>query len=76
MSTSEVVKIQRSEQQLPSLSLETSYKPHSVHQSKTEDKEKALAADINKQHLGKVGGETEQDLDEGSLLCKLYIYLL
>ena len=51
--------MQRSEQQLPSVSSESFYEPHSVHLSETKDEEKALAAFKNKQDVREVGGETK-----------------
>lgn len=58
MNTNEVVKIQRSEQQLPSVSSETFFESCSVHTSIINDEEKALASHKNKQYLGEIGGET------------------
>ena len=59
MNTNEDVKIQRLEQQLPSVSTEASYDSCSFHRSGTNDKEKALATHVNKQHVKEVGGETK-----------------
>ena len=70
-------KIQRSEQQLPSVLLEAFVEPHSVHKSKIAEEERALATHGNKKYLEEFGGETKSNLDKSSLfLCKLYIYLL
>ena len=51
-------KIQKSEQQLPSVSSETFHEPHSVHKSKITEEEKALATYENKKYLREFGGET------------------
>ena len=58
MDTDEVVKVQRSEQQLPSVLSET-FEPCSVHKSKTNDEKKALASYKNKQYVREVGGEAK-----------------
>ena len=72
-----VGKIQRSEQQLPSVSSDTFVEPHSVLKSKIAEEERALATHGNKENLGEFGGETKNNLDKSSLLlCELYMYLL
>ena len=48
-------KIQRSEQQLPSVSSEAF---HAAHKSKITEEEKALATYENKEYLREFGGET------------------
>ena len=53
-----VGKIQRSLQQLPSVSSEAFVEPHSVHKSKIAEEERALATHGNKKYLGEFGGET------------------
>ena len=53
-----VGKIQRSLQQLPSVSSEAFVEPHSVHKSKIAEEERALATHGNKKDLGEFGGET------------------
>ena len=62
MTANKVFKIQRSEQQLPSVSSQTVSESCSVHTSKINDEEKALATDRNKQYLGEIGGETNNIL--------------
>ena len=57
MNTNRVVKIQRSEQQVPSGSSQT-HSESSVHTSKINEEEKALTSERNKQYLGEIGGET------------------
>ena len=59
MNSNEDVKIQRFEQQLPSVSSEASYDSCPFHESDTNDVEKASAAHENKQHIKEVGGETK-----------------
>ena len=54
----EMGKIQRSEQQLPSVSSETLHGPHPVHKNKITEEEKALATYENKKYLREFGGET------------------
>ena len=63
-----VGKIQRSVQQLPSLSSETFYDPHSVYSRKITEEENALATYENKKRecLREFGGETKQYLDKSS----------
>ena len=51
-------KIQRSKQQLPSVSSETFHESHSVHKNKITEVEKALATYENKEYLREFGGET------------------
>ena len=58
VNTNEVVKMQRSELQLPSVSSKTFSESCSVDTSRINDEEKALASDGNKQYLGEIGGET------------------
>ncbi|XP_067020803.1 uncharacterized protein [Acropora muricata] len=48
-------KIQRSEQQLPSVSSEAFHDPHAEHKSKITEEEKALATCENKKHLREFG---------------------
>jgi len=57
MNTNDVVKIQRSEQQLPSVSSQTSRpsESSSVHTSKFNEEEEALISGRNKQYLGEIG---------------------
>ena len=55
MNTNKVVKIQRSEQQLPSVSSQTHSESSSVHTSKINEEETSKR---NKQYLGEIGGET------------------
>ena len=59
MNTNDVVKIQRSEQQLPSVSSQTSRpsESSSVHTSKINKDEEALTSERNKQYLGEIGGK-------------------
>ena len=59
MNTNAAVKLQRSEQQLPSVSSQTFSESCSVHTSKINDEEKALVSDRNKQYLEEMGGETK-----------------
>ena len=54
-------KIQRSEQQLPSVSSETFIEPHSARKSKITEEERALATHGNKKYLGEFGGETKSN---------------
>ena len=61
-------KIQRSEQQLPSVLSETFNEPHSVRKSKITEEERALATYGNKKYLEEFGGETVQYLNKSSLL--------
>ena len=58
MNTNNVVKIQRSEQQLPSVSSQASQpsESSSVHTSKFNEEEEALISGRNKQYLGEIGG--------------------
>ena len=58
MNTNNVVKIQRSEQQLPSVSSQTPSESSSLHTSKIHKDEEALTSERNKQYLGEIGGET------------------
>ena len=58
MNTNEDVKIQRSEQRLPSVSSGISFDSCSVHKRKTNEDERALTTYKNKQHLRELGGET------------------
>lgn len=58
LNTNEGITIQRSEQQLPSVSSKPFYEPHYDQKSETNDEKKALAAYKNKQYVKKVGGET------------------
>ena len=51
-------KIQRSEQQLSSVSSEAFQEPDAVHKSKITEEEKALATYENKKYLREFGGET------------------
>ncbi|XP_074624513.1 uncharacterized protein LOC141882463 [Acropora palmata] len=51
----EMGKIQRSEQQLPSVSSETLHGPHPVHKNKITEEEKALATYENKKYLREFG---------------------
>ena len=57
MNTNNVVKIQRSEQQLSSVSSQTPSESSSVHTSKISKDEEALTSERNKQYLGEIGGE-------------------
>ena len=59
MNTNDVVKIQRSEQQLPSVSSQISRpsESSSVHTSKINKDEEALTSERNKQFLGEIGGK-------------------
>ena len=50
-------KIQRSEQQLSSVSSETFHEPRSVQKSKITQEEKALTTYENKKYLREFGGE-------------------
>ena len=59
LNTNEGFTIQRSEQQLPSVTSEPFYAPHYDQKSETNDEKKALAAHENKQYVKKVGGETK-----------------
>ena len=59
MNTKEDVKIQRLDQQSPSVSSEASYDPCSFYRSDTNDVEKASATHEKKQHVKEVGGETK-----------------
>ena len=59
MTANEVVRIQRSDQQVPSISSETFFESCSGDTSEITDDEKALASDRNKQYLGEIGGETK-----------------
>ncbi|XP_015777362.1 PREDICTED: uncharacterized protein LOC107355329 isoform X6 [Acropora digitifera] len=56
MNTNEGITIQRSEQQLSSVSSKPFYEPHYDQKSETNDEKKALAAYKNKQYVKKVGG--------------------
>ena len=58
MNTNDVVKIQSSEQRLPSVSSQTPSESSSVHASKVNKDEEALTSERNKQYLGEIGGET------------------
>ena len=51
-------KIQRSEQQWPSVSSETFHEPHSVHKNIITEEDRALATYQNKKYLREFGGET------------------
>ena len=51
-------KIQRSEQQLPSVSSEAFHDPHAVPKSNITEEGKALATYENKKYLREFGGET------------------
>ena len=53
-----VGKIQRSEQQLPSVSSEAFHDPHAVPKSNITEEGKALATYENKKYLREFGGET------------------
>ena len=54
-------KMQRSHQQLLSVSSGTFCEPHSVHKSKVTEEEKGLATYGNKKYLGEFGGETNSN---------------
>ena len=54
-------KIQRSEQQLPSVSSDTSVEPHSAHKSKITEEQRALATHGNKKYLEEYGGKTKSN---------------
>ena len=54
-------KIQRSEQQLPSVSSDTFVEPHSARKSKITDEERALATHENKKDLEEYGGNTKSN---------------
>jgi len=54
-------KIQRSEQQLPSVSSDTFVEPHSAHKSKITEEERALATHGNKKYLEEYGGKTKSN---------------
>ena len=56
-----VGKVQRSEQQLPSVSSETFHEPHSMHRREITEDEKALATYENKKSLKEFGGETKSN---------------
>ena len=56
-----VGKIQRSEQQLPSVPSETFVEPHSAHKIKITEEERALATHENKKDLEEYGGETKSN---------------
>ena len=58
MNTNDVVKIQSSEQQLPSVSSQTLSESSSVHTNKINKDNNALTSERNKQYLGEIGGET------------------
>ena len=64
-------KIQRSEQQVPSVSSETFIEPHSVHKSKIAEEERALTTHRNKKDLKEYGGETESN----TLITVPYYYV-
>ena len=57
MNTNDVVKMQSSEQRLPSVSSQTPSEYSSVHTSKINKDEEALTSERNKQYLGEIGGE-------------------
>lgn len=65
--------IQRSEQHLLSVSSETFSESCSLHASKINDEEKALASNRNKQYLGEIGGETKTKNLTNVLGCYRYI---
>ena len=64
-------KIQRSEQQLPSVSSDTFVEPHSVHKSKITEEERALATHENKKDLEEYGGKTKSN----TLIKVTYYYV-
>ena len=73
MKTNEVVKVQRSEQLSPMVLSETCSESCSLHTSKINDEEKALASVRNKQHLEEIGGETKTNTLTKVLGCCRYI---
>ena len=58
MNTNGVVKMQRSEQQLPSVSSQTPTESSSVHTSEINKNEEALTSERNKQYVRENAGET------------------
>ena len=71
LNTNEGITIQRSEQQLPSVSSKPFYEPHYDQKSETNDEKKALAAYKNKQYVKKVGGEANTN----AFIKVLYQYI-